>query len=175
MPTCYHCGGGGKCDGDAAQWLPQMNRCWFAARAVAVKRKYGLTVDQHEAEALGDILSDCDTTDMVVTTGAVPIQGPSGRPGRAWTRRRRVLRRRSATLPDSSGPAAGVHSLHAPSALATSCCRRLYPPRRTRLIRLRIDNRVERSCPTSSCPTRTPTRPCATSSRSTSPGSSGRA
>ena len=72
-PEVNRCGGGGKCGGDAAQWLPPMNRCWFAARAVAVKRKYRLTVDRHEAAALGDVLSDCDTTDMVVTTGdAVP-------------------------------------------------------------------------------------------------------
>ena len=68
-PEVNRCGGGGKCGGDAAQCLPPMNRCWFAARAVAVKRKYRLTVDRHEAAALGDVLSDCDTTDMVVTTG----------------------------------------------------------------------------------------------------------
>ena len=28
---------------DAHEWLPPMNRCWFAARVVAVKRKYALT------------------------------------------------------------------------------------------------------------------------------------
>ena len=26
---------------DAAEWLPLQNRCWFAGRIVAVKRKYG--------------------------------------------------------------------------------------------------------------------------------------
>ena len=44
----------GKCTLDPAEWLPPMNRCWFAARVVAVKRTYGLTVDRREAAALGD-------------------------------------------------------------------------------------------------------------------------
>ena len=37
---------------DAGEWPPRMNRCWFAARVVAVKRKYGLTVNAREARAL---------------------------------------------------------------------------------------------------------------------------
>ena len=37
---------------DAGEWLLWMNRCWFAARVVAVKRKYRLTVDAREARAL---------------------------------------------------------------------------------------------------------------------------
>ena len=31
---------------DAAEWLPDRNRCWFADRSLAVRRKYGLTIDQ---------------------------------------------------------------------------------------------------------------------------------
>ena len=31
---------------DAAEWLPAQNRCWFAARVVAVRQRYGLTVDR---------------------------------------------------------------------------------------------------------------------------------
>ena len=37
---------------DAGEWMPRMNRCWFAGRVEAVKRKYGLTVDAREARAL---------------------------------------------------------------------------------------------------------------------------
>ena len=52
---------------DAAQWLPPMNRCWFAARIVAVRLKYRLTVDRREAGALERILSGCASTAMIVT------------------------------------------------------------------------------------------------------------
>ena len=34
---------------DAAEWLPNVNECWFAARIVKVRRKYGLTIDRREA------------------------------------------------------------------------------------------------------------------------------
>ena len=30
---------------DAGEWLPRVSRCWLAARVVADKRKYRLTVD----------------------------------------------------------------------------------------------------------------------------------
>ena len=68
-PQVNRCGGGGKCAYDATQWLSPMNRCWFAARVVAVKRKYHLTVDRHEAAALERVLSGCDAMDMIVTSG----------------------------------------------------------------------------------------------------------
>ena len=51
---------------DAAQWMPPMNRCWFAARVVEVRRKYALTVDAREANALESVLSACASTEMVV-------------------------------------------------------------------------------------------------------------
>ena len=63
------CGAGGKCALDAAEWLPPRNRCWFAARVVAVKRKYALTVDRREAAALDGVLLDCASTDMAFTGG----------------------------------------------------------------------------------------------------------
>ena len=49
---------------DAAEWLPDRNRCWFAARIVEVRRAYGLTIDRREAIALERILGRCDSTDM---------------------------------------------------------------------------------------------------------------
>ena len=48
-----------KRDRDAADWLPERNRCWFAAQIVTVRLAYGLTIDQREAAALESVLSDC--------------------------------------------------------------------------------------------------------------------
>ena len=52
---------GGK---DAAEWLPNRNKCWFANRSVEIRLAYGLTIDQQEAAALEQILSTCDSTEM---------------------------------------------------------------------------------------------------------------
>ena len=54
---------------DAGEWMPRMNRCWFAGRLVAVKREYGLSVDAREARALEGVLSGCSSTEMVVAEG----------------------------------------------------------------------------------------------------------
>ncbi len=44
---------------DAADWTPDQNRCWFAWRAIDVRRAYGLTIDRREADALDAILAAC--------------------------------------------------------------------------------------------------------------------
>ena len=49
---------------DAAEWLPDRNRCWFAGRVLEVKRAYRLTVDRREAAALEQILARCESTAM---------------------------------------------------------------------------------------------------------------
>ena len=49
---------------DAAEWLPESNRCWFAGRIVEVRRAYGLTIDRREAAALEGVLSGCSAADM---------------------------------------------------------------------------------------------------------------
>ena len=49
---------------DAAQWIPERNRCWFATRVVEVRLAYGLTIDQREADALEQILSHCSSPEM---------------------------------------------------------------------------------------------------------------
>ena len=49
---------------DGAEWMPPMNKCWFAQRIVEVRRKYGLTIDRREAEALERILSACSSVEM---------------------------------------------------------------------------------------------------------------
>ena len=49
---------------DAAQWLPDQNRCWFAQRVVDVRLQYGLTIDQAEADALDGVLAGCESTEI---------------------------------------------------------------------------------------------------------------
>ena len=75
-PEVNRCGTGGKCAFDPAEWLPPVNRCWFAARVFAVKRKYALTVDRREAAALECVLSDCASTSMIVTSPGGPTEAP---------------------------------------------------------------------------------------------------
>ena len=40
---------------DAAEWLPDVNRCWFAGRVVRVRQKCSLTIDRREAETLDSV------------------------------------------------------------------------------------------------------------------------
>ena len=51
---------------DAADWMPPMNRCWFADRVLQVRLKYGLTIDRREANALERVLSACASTELVL-------------------------------------------------------------------------------------------------------------
>ena len=76
MKPVNRCGGRGKCGYDAGEWVPPKNRCWFAARVVAVKRKYALAVDRREAVALQRILAGCDSTAMLVTASREPAAAP---------------------------------------------------------------------------------------------------
>ena len=55
-----------KSDRDAADWLPSINRCWYAARVVEVRVKYALTVDERERDALERILAGCASTAMAI-------------------------------------------------------------------------------------------------------------
>lgn len=55
-----------KSDRDAAGWMPEKGRCWFAWRNVLVRREWGLTVDRAEANALETILSGCSDNDTGV-------------------------------------------------------------------------------------------------------------
>ena len=45
-----------KSDKDAAEWNPLRNGGWFAERVIRIKRRYGLSVDLAEAEALKTLL-----------------------------------------------------------------------------------------------------------------------
>ena len=75
-PEVNRCGAGAKCGFDPAEWQPAMNACWFAARVVAVKRKYRLSVDRREASALERVLAGCGSTAMIVTAPGDPAATP---------------------------------------------------------------------------------------------------
>lgn len=57
---------GQKSGKDAAEWLPRQNACWFAGRVVEVRRKYNLTINFAEVAALERVLTNCDSTAMIV-------------------------------------------------------------------------------------------------------------
>ena len=65
---------------DAAEWLPDMNTCWFADRVIQVRLKYELTVDQAEADALGLVLTGCSSVEMVVVSATESVT-PTPTPG----------------------------------------------------------------------------------------------
>ena len=68
---------------DAAEWLPDLNQCWFADRVIRVRRKYGLTIDERETEALDSVLSGCSSFEMVVVPAdqASPTPTPASTSG----------------------------------------------------------------------------------------------
>jgi hypothetical protein len=79
-PKVNRCSKGGKCGFDAAQWMPEKNKCWFANRIVQIKIKYDLSVDQAEARSLESVLSNCASFEMQFFTEdekdhAIPLQG----------------------------------------------------------------------------------------------------
>ena len=70
-----------KNDKDAAEWLPDLNQCWFADRVVAVRQKFGLTIDQREADVLDRVLAGCPSTAMLmVPRPVVSTQSPPPTP-----------------------------------------------------------------------------------------------
>ena len=57
---------------DVAEWLPDLNQCWYADRVVQVRLKYSLTVDQREADALDEVMAGCASVEMVITAEPTP-------------------------------------------------------------------------------------------------------
>lgn len=75
-----------KSDKDLADWLPQLNQCWFVNRVIEVKKKYNLTMDTREADAARRVLANCSSLEMIVhartesapppTATSVPVETP---------------------------------------------------------------------------------------------------
>ena len=60
--------------GDAAEWTPTQHGVWFANQVIAVKSKYGLSVDSAERDALEKLLTgDGATLNCVDTTDATTV------------------------------------------------------------------------------------------------------
>ena len=58
---------------DVSEWLPALNECWYVDRTVRVRQKYGLTIDQTEADAAEAVLSACDSFEMVIVDVPAPV------------------------------------------------------------------------------------------------------
>ncbi len=74
-----------KSANDVAEWLPDLNQCWYVDRTLQVRREYGLTIDRAEADAADRILAGCQSTDMVVlapgaSTTATPTRAVPATP-----------------------------------------------------------------------------------------------
>ncbi len=67
-----------KGDGDATDWLPPQNRCWFAETIVRVRKAYGLTIDLREVDALIEVLTGC-ISDVTMSAGDGYVVASSGR------------------------------------------------------------------------------------------------
>jgi len=53
-----------KNDKDAAAWLPGRNACWFVSTVIDIRRKYSLTIDHLEADAIDRVLAACVSTGL---------------------------------------------------------------------------------------------------------------
>jgi len=62
---------------DIAEWLPDVNQCWFVNRVVAVKRRYGLSMDPREAEAAVAVLNACPSFAMQIIAPAEESPTPA--------------------------------------------------------------------------------------------------
>ena len=59
-----------KSANDVADWVPETNVCWFVHTTLLVRRKYGLTIDQREANTADEILKGCESMQLIVPTCA---------------------------------------------------------------------------------------------------------
>ena len=66
-----------KSDRDAGEWEPPENRGWFAVRVVAVKQKYGLSVDPDERDALQAMLSSDPSRTVSCGDEGTDAEGPT--------------------------------------------------------------------------------------------------
>lgn len=51
---------------DPAEWLPEHSACWYVWQVLRVKRKYDLTIDEDEQNAIEEVLQDCAIEDLVL-------------------------------------------------------------------------------------------------------------
>lgn len=67
----------GKSTKDPDSWLPENNQCWYVWQWLHVKRKYHLTIDQEEKNAIATVLRDCSVNDLVLEVDtSCPLPDP---------------------------------------------------------------------------------------------------
>ena len=53
-----------KSNKDPGEWEPDHNKCWYVYRVIEVKRKYDMSIDERERDAMKRILADCSVEDL---------------------------------------------------------------------------------------------------------------
>ncbi|MCY3859926.1 MAG: DUF1524 domain-containing protein [Gammaproteobacteria bacterium] len=53
-----------KSNKDPGEWEPDYNKCWYVYRVIEVKRKYDMSIDERERDAMKRILADCSVEDL---------------------------------------------------------------------------------------------------------------
>ena len=67
----------GKSTKDPDSWLPENNQCWYVWQWLHVKRKYDMTIDQEEKNAIATVLRDCSVNDLVLEVDtSCPLPDP---------------------------------------------------------------------------------------------------
>lgn len=49
---------------DSAEWLPENNQCWYTAKYIEIKKKYGLAMDTAEAAVILKVSESCEPFQM---------------------------------------------------------------------------------------------------------------
>ena len=53
-----------KSNKDPGEWEPDFNKCWYVYRVIEVKRKYDMSIDARERDAMKRILAECSVEDL---------------------------------------------------------------------------------------------------------------
>ena len=53
-------------DKDAAEWLPDLNQCWYVDRAVQIRLEHGLAFNQADADVIDTVPHGSTPAEMVV-------------------------------------------------------------------------------------------------------------
>ena len=53
-----------KSNKDPGEWEPDHNKCWYVYRVIEVKRKYDMSIDETERDAIKAVLEDCSVEDI---------------------------------------------------------------------------------------------------------------
>ena len=49
---------------DPGEWLPEHHKCWFVWTVLHVKKKYNMTIDERERDAMEDTLENCGALEL---------------------------------------------------------------------------------------------------------------